>query len=123
MNDISAEGDTLVTSLGIFILGNLIKPKNREVGNMVQGIGIGVAIGTIGHLSPLGHIEWLPHHDLIALASIPTTFVLDKTNTIQNKDLVNNLYGIGIGAIAQHLITEGCSFCGNAYCKRGERLC
>lgn len=123
MNIISAEGDTLVASLGIFILGNLLKPKNRDVGNMVQGMGIGVAIGTIGHLSPLGHIEYLPHHDLIALAGIPIIFILDKTNTIQNKDLANNLYGIGIGALAQHLTMEGCSLCGVTFCKRGERLC
>lgn len=123
MNNISAEGDTLVTSLGIFILGNIIKPKNRDVGNFVQGISFGVAIGTIGHLSPFGDDDLLPHHDLIALASIPIIFTLDKTNVIQNKDVTNTLYGIGLGALTQHLATEGCSFCGTDYCHEGEKLC
>lgn len=124
MNYITAEIDGLFISFGIIVLGNIIKPKNKDVGNFVQGIGIGGGIGTAAHMIDEAHPDPLiPHHDKIALVSLPTIFVLDKTNFIQNKDLANNLYGISLGILAQHLLTEGCSWCGNYYCHNGEKLC
>lgn len=117
------EDQGLLISIGTIILGNIVKPKNRDVGNFIQGIGIGIGIGTITHHIDKQYPSTIPHHDIIALASIPAVFILDKTNVIQNKDIANNLYGIGLGVLAQHLTTEGCSFCGNHYCKNGELLC
>ena len=121
---ISPEDEGILISLGIIILGNLIKPKNRDIGNFVQGTGIGTGLGTIAHILDARSPDHLiPHHDIVALASIPTIFILDKTNTIKNKDIVNNLYGMGLGALTQHLLTEGCSFCGTLYCKNNDHLC
>lgn len=120
----SPEEKGLVISLGIIIAGNIVKTKNRDVGNFLQGVGIGTGLGTIAHiLDSRSPDPLIPHHDIMALASIPITFILDKTNTIKNKDIVNNLYGIGIGTLSQHLLTEGCSFCGTLYCKNGDHLC
>lgn len=123
MINISAEEDGLIISLGIVILGNVIKSKNRDVGNMIQGFGIGTGIGTVAHCIDQKYPGPGPHHDMIALASIPIIFIADKTNIISNKDLANNLYGIGIGVLTQHLVAEGCSFCSNHYCKDGVSLC
>ena len=120
---ISPEQEGLIISLGVVVLGNLIKSKNRDVGNMVQGLGIGAGAGTVAHQIDQEYKNNIPHHDAIALASIPTVFVLDKTNVIKNKDLVNNLYGIGLGVLSQHLLTEGCSFCNTYYCHDGKQLC
>jgi hypothetical protein len=124
MTDLNPEDEGLLISLGIIVLGNIIKPKNRDIGNFVQGFGLGTGIGTIAHIfdskspDPL-----LPHHDKVGLVAIPVTFILDKTNVIKNKDIANNLYGIGLGILSQHLYTEGCSWCGNYYCHNGEKLC
>ena len=118
------EDKGLLISLGIVIAGNMIKSKNRDVGNMVQGFGIGTGIGTVAHILDYESPDHLiPHHDIIGLVSLPITFILDKTNIIKNKDVTNNLYGIGLGILTQHLRTEGCSFCGTLYCKDGDMLC
>lgn len=118
-----AEDEGLLISLAIIIAGNVIKTKNRDVGNFIQGIGLGSGAGTVLHVMDQRYHSSLPHHDITALISIPVTFILDKTNTIKNKDFVNNLYGIGLGMLSQHLATEGCSWCGTYYCKEGEDLC
>ena len=121
---IDPEDKILLISLGIVIVGNVIKPKNRDIGNMVQGFGLGTGIGTITHILDYKSPDPLiPHHDIIGLLIMPTTFILYKTNIIRNKDLANNLYGVGLGMLSQHLYTEGCSFCSNHYCRNGENLC
>lgn len=121
---LNPEHEGLLISLGIIVAGNMIKPKNRDIGNFVQGFGFGTGLGTIAHiLDSRSPDPIIPHHDIIALVSIPTTFILDKTNIIKNKDIANNLYGIGLGMLSQHLYTEGCSWCGNYYCHNGEKLC
>lgn len=120
---ISPEQGGLFISLGVIVLGNLIKINNKDVGNMVQGIGIGTGTGTIAHQIDQEYKNNIPHHDVIALASLPVIFILDKTNIIKNKDISNNLYGIGIGFLAEHLIAEGCSICAATYCKNGDKLC
>lgn len=120
---ISPEQKGLLISLGIIALGNIIKPKKRDVGNMIQGIGIGTGGGTIAHIIDKEYPNDIPHHDVIALAGIPTVFVFDKTNVIKNKDISDNLYGITLGLLIQHLITEGCSWCNTYYCHNGENLC
>lgn|SRR3990167_8946160 len=118
------EDEGLLISFGIILAGNIIKSKNRDIGNMVQGFGLGTGIGTIAHILDYRSPDHLiPHHDLIAIIGIPGTFILDKTNVIKNKDIANNLYGIGLGMLSQHLYTEGCSWCGNYYCHNGEKLC
>ena len=121
---ISPEDKGLLISLGIVIAGNIIKTRNRDVGNMVQGFGLGTGVGTIAHiLDSKDPDPLIPHHDLLAIVSLPTTFILYKTGVIKNKDIANNLYGIGLGFLTQHLYTEGCSFCSNHYCKNGDHLC
>ena len=121
---IDPEDKGLLISLGIVLVGNIIKPRNRDIGNMVQGFGLGTGTGIVAHILDSRSPDLLlPHHDIIALVSIPITFILDKTNTIKNKDIVNNLYGIGLGVLSQHLLTEGCSFCGTSYCKNNDHLC
>lgn len=126
MIDISLvpEDQGLLISLGIVIAGNVLKARHREIGNFIQGIGIGAGIGTIAHTYDAKYPDPLiPHHDIMALISIPTVFIMDKTNFIKNKDITNNLYGIGLGMLSQHLLTEGCSFCNTIYCKNGALLC
>jgi len=114
----------LLISLGVVILGNVVKPKQRDVGNMIQGLGIGSAIGTIAHKVDERYPSDLVHHDVLALISLPVTFILDKTDIIVDKDIANNLYGIGIGLLSEHLICEGCSLCDKTYyCKNGSKLC
>ena len=121
---IDPEDKGLLISLGIVIAGNIIKPRNRDIGNMVQGFGLGTGIGTIAHILDSKDPDHLiPHHDLLAIISLPTTFILYKTGVIKNKDMANNLYGIGLGFLTQHLVTEGCSICGTYYCHDGEKLC
>ncbi len=119
----------LLISLGTIILGNFIKPIQRDVGNMVQGIGIGGGVGTIAHkldecCSTPRLKALMPHHDITGLAIIPVAFILDKINAIPNKDITDNLYGIGIGLLSEHLLAEGCSMCDKVYyCRNGENLC
>lgn len=114
----------LLISLGVVILGNVIKPKQRDVGNFIQGLGLGAGIGTIAHKVDERYPSDLVHHDVLALTSLPVTFILDKTDIIVDKDIANNLYGIGIGLLSEHLICEGCSLCDKAYyCKNGSKLC
>lgn len=113
----------LLISLGVAILGNIIKPKQRDVGNFIQGLGVGGGIGTIAHKVDEQYPNDIPHHDVLALVSLPIIFVLDKTDVIIDKDISNNLYGIGIGVLTEHLIAEGCSICAATYCKNGDRLC
>ena len=121
---IDPEDKGLLISLGIVIAGNIIKPRNRDIGNMVQGLGIGAGLGILVHiLDSKSPDHLIPHHDIIALVSLPTTFILYKTNVIKNKDIANNLYGMGLGMLSQHLLTEGCSFCSNHYCRNGNLLC
>lgn len=120
---ISPEQEGLLLSLGVIIIGNLIKPKNGDVGSFIQGIGIGAGLGTIAHQIDQEYRSPTPHHDVVALVSLPVTFILDKTNVIQNKDVTSNLYGIGIGMLSEHLIAEGCSICAATYCKNGDQLC
>jgi len=118
------EDEGLLISFGIIVAGNMIKPKNIDVGNLVQGFGLGTGLGTIAHILDARSPDTLiPHHDIIGLVSIPVAFILDKTNVIANKNIVNNLYGIGLGMLSQHLYTEGCSVCSNYYCKNGAHLC
>lgn len=119
----SQESEGLLISAGIIILGNIIKPNNKDIGNGLQGLGIGTGIGTLSHIIDEKYPSDIPHHDLLAVIGIGTTFILDKTNIIKNKDLTINLYGINIGLLGQHLLTEGCSWCGHAYCKNGETVC
>ena len=121
------ENRGLIVSVGITGLGYYIKSDHKIVGNLIQGIGIGFGIGTLAHMFdkkfPNKLTEKLPHHDLSALISLPIIFTMDKTKVIKNKELTNNLYGIGIGVLSQHLITEGCSFCKSLYCENGDKLC
>lgn len=121
--EISPEEGVLLISLGVIIVGNMVKNKNRDVGNFVQGVGLGTGGGTVAHIIDKEYPNDIPHHDAIALVSIPTVFILDKTNVIKNKDISNNLYGIGLGVLLQHLLTEGCSFCNTYYCHDGGKLC
>lgn len=122
--DLNPEDKGLLISLGIIVIGNMIKPKNRDIGNFVQGFGLGTGIGTIAHIFDAKSPDpLLPHHDVVGLVAIPVTFILDKTNIIKNKDIANNLYGMGLGVLSQHLITEGCSLCSNHYCRNGDILC
>lgn len=121
---LAPEDEGLLISVGMVVLGNVIKPKNKDVGNFIQGFGLGIGVGTMAHiLDSKSPDPIIPHHDLMALVSIPVTFIMDKTDFIKNKDLVNNLYGMGLGMLSQHLYTEGCSFCANHYCKNGDLLC
>lgn len=120
---ITPESEGLLISAGIIILGNIIKGKNKDIGNGLQGLGIGTGIGTLAHIIDEKYPSDIPHHDLLAIIGIGTTFILDKTNIIKNKDLTINLYGISIGLLGQHLLTEGCSWCGNSYCEPGKNLC
>lgn len=121
------EGKGIVISIGIITLGYFIKSDHKIVGNLIQGIGIGNGLGTLAHYFdkkyPNTFTKKLPHHDLTALISLPIIFTLDKTKVLKNKDFTNNLYGIGIGVLSQHLITEGCSFCKAYYCENGDKLC
>ena len=122
--DLNPEDEGLLISLGIIVIGNIIKPKNRDIGNFVQGFGLGTGIGTMAHiLDSRSPDHLIPHHDVVGLVAIPAIFILDKTNVIKNKDIANNLYGIGLGMLSQHLITESCSFCGTSYCDNGALLC
>lgn len=120
---ISPREKGLLVSLGIIIFGNIAKPKCRDVGSFIQGIGLGIGAGTVMHHIDERHPSRLPHHDITALISLPIVFVADKANIIANKDIANNLYGIGLGVLSEHLLAEGCSFCGTSYCRRGESLC
>lgn len=120
---ISPEQEGLLISVGIVVLGNLVKPKNRDVGNFIQGVGIGTGSGTIAHQIDQEYKNNIPHHDVIALVGMGTIFILDKTNVIQNKDIANNLYGICLGTLTEHLVAEGCSICAATYCKNGDKLC
>ncbi len=113
----------LLTSIGIIALGNIIKNKNIRTGDYIQGIGIGSAVGTICHLIDAETNSSLPHHDITGLLIIPTTYILDKDQIIKNQELIDNLYGIGFGLMLQHLLTEGCSFCGTGYCEPGKTIC
>jgi hypothetical protein len=113
----------ILISLGTIFLGNLIKNKQKDVGNFLQGIGIGALIGTIAHKIDEKHPSDIPHHDAIALASMPIIFIIDKTNIMKDKDIVNNLYGMSIGVLSEHLIGEGCSICKSKYCSNGDKLC
>jgi hypothetical protein len=58
-----------VISLGVVMLGDIIKSKQRYVGNMIHGLGIGAGIGTVAHKIDEQYPNDLPHHDLIALVS------------------------------------------------------
>jgi hypothetical protein len=100
-----------------------LKLANNDVGNLVQGIGLGSGLGTVAHVIDQAHPSVTPHHDVIGLVSLPVIYVADKSNLIENKTVTNNLYGGAIGLMMQHLLTEGCSFCGNAYCPQGTNLC
>ncbi len=117
------EGNGMAVSIGLIVLGNLIKLKSKTVGDFVQGVGIGSGIETIGHTYYKTHTDGSPHHDVIAFASMPAIFYVDKAKIIENKTLLNNMYGASVGALAQHLITEGCSFCRTDYCENGDTLC
>lgn len=120
---ISSEEKGILVSLSIVWLGNIIKPQQRDVGNMVQGLGLGGLIGTVLHQIDQEFPSHTPHHDITSLISLPLIFMLDKANIIKNEDVTNNLYGIGIGVLSEHLLAEGCSFCGTIYCKNGKKLC
>lgn len=120
---VSPEQEGLLISLGVIVLGNLIKPSNRDAGNLIQGMGIGSGAGTIAHKIDQEFPNPIPHHDVLALVSLPLIFILDKADIIKDKDISSNLYGIGIGVLAEHLVGEGCSICSATYCKNGEKLC
>jgi hypothetical protein len=110
--------------MGIIILGNILKLVNNDVGNLVQGLGFGSGIGTTAHVIDQMYPNTMtPHHDVIGIISLPFIYATDKTNLIKNKSITNNLYGGAIGLTMQHLLTEGCSFCGNTYCPPGTNLC
>lgn len=111
-----------LVSLLIVVAGNLVKPVSKDAGNLIQGFGIGTGVGTVAHYVDQTWMTSAPHHDLIGVLGLPVIYVADKTKLIE-KDLANNLYGGALGLITQHLLTEGCSFCGNAYCPPGENLC
>lgn len=120
--------NVVIISFGTIIFGNILKTENKEIGDFIQGIGLGSVTGTIAHIidkncKSSSFLPDLPHHDLTGLTIIPATFILDKTNTIQNKEITNNLYGFGLGLLVQHGMTEGCSWCGTSYCERGQKLC
>jgi hypothetical protein len=117
------ESEGILISAGIIVLGNIIKPKNRDIGNGIQGLGIGTGIGILFHIIDKNYPSDIPHHDKLAAIGLPIIFILDKTNIIKNKDLTMNLYGIDLGLLGQHLLTEGCSLCNNHYCNNGEKLC
>lgn len=121
------EKSGIVISTLIIIIGNLVKSDNIKIGDFIQGIGIGSGLGTIFHYIDKKYPNKIPiktpHHDLTALVSMPIIFTLDKTNTIKNKTITNNLYGISIGMLTQHLLTEGCSFCRTYYCENDSNLC
>lgn len=117
------EGKFMLISLGLILTGGIIKNENRSIGNSIQGAGIGIVTGTLGHLSPLGNNEKIPHHDLVAITSLPVIYAIDKLNIIGNKDVLDYAYGMSFGTLTQHLLTEGCSFCGTSYCKNGEDIC
>ena len=121
--NISAELKGLLISIGLIAAGNIIVSKNKDIGNMIGGFGIGIGIGTFAHCLDQDYPSPTPHHDATALASLPLIFIADKTNVIKNKDTANKLYGLGLGVLSQHLLTEGCSICGNHYCRNGETLC
>lgn len=118
-----AEVNGILISLGIVIAGNFLKLINNDVGNLVQGMGFGSGLGTVAHVIDQKYPSPLPHHDVIGLVSLPVIYVADKSNFIQNKVITNNLYGGAIGLTMQHLLTEGCSFCGTGYCPPGKNLC
>lgn len=113
----------ILISLGIVIAGNFLKLVNNDVGNLVQGIGLGSGFGTVAHVFDEIHPSPIPHHDVLGLVSLPIIYIADKSNFIQNKGITNNLYGGAIGLTMQHLLTEGCSFCGTVYCNNNENLC
>ncbi len=116
----------VLLSSGIIISGNLIanRTKQKHIGNLIQGFGIGLAIGTLGHVLDDQYHSAIPHHDLLALIGLPVVFILDKTGIVKNEALIDNAYGISIGVLTQHLTTEGCSFCNTTYCKiNGATLC
>jgi len=117
------EDKSFLISLALIVIGDKIKDKNRSIGNTIQGIGIGITTGTLGHLSPLGYNEKIPHHDVIGLISLPIIYTIDKSNVIGNRDLIDYAYGMSFGTMIQHLLTEGCSFCGTSYCEDGKNLC
>lgn len=113
----------ILISFGIIIAGNFLKLANNDVGNLVQGIGFGSGVGTVAHVIEEKHPSHGPHHDAIGLVSLPFIYLADKSNFIENKAITNNLYGGAIGLTMQHLLTEGCSFCGTSYCPPGTNLC
>ena len=117
------EEQGLAISIALILAGNVIKLKSKELGDFVQGLGIGSTIGTVGHQAYKFIDDGSPHHDVIAAGGLSALVILDKTKIITNKALKNNLYGAGIGAFAQHVLTEGCSFCTTNYCENGEILC
>lgn len=119
----NAEVKGILISLGIVIAGNFLKLTNNDVGNLVQGIGLGSGLGTVFHVFDEMHPSPIPHHDVLGLVSLPIIYVADKSGFIQNKGITNNLYGGAIGLTMQHLLTEGCSFCGTGYCQPGQTLC
>lgn len=125
MENVEKKG--IFISLGIVLLGNVIKSDNGYIGNLIQGFGLGTAAGTISHVIDkqihTSVVIKTPHHDVTGLALVPVTFVLDKNEIIKNKDITSNLYGFGLGLVTQHLVTEGCSFCNSYYCKESEDLC
>ncbi len=117
------EDKGIAVSIGLVLLGNILKftSKDKSIGNFVQGVGIGSAVGTLSH-KIIPHFE-SPHHDFTALASMPVIFYLYKSKIISDKTTIANLYGSSVGMLAQHLMTEGCSFCNTTYCQPGETLC
>jgi hypothetical protein len=117
------EGKGILISIGIIAIADLIKSDNEDIGNYIQGFGLGIGGGTLCHIMDKKYPTPTPHHDLVALISLPTVFILDKTDTITNKTLINNLYGASLGFLVQHQLTEGCSWCNTYYCKSGEQLC
>ena len=119
----NSEFKGLLISFGIIVAGNFLKLANNDVGNLVQGIGIGSGLGTVTHIIEQKHPSPIPHHDFLGLASLPIIYLMDKSNFIENKAITNNLYGGAIGLSMQHLLTEGCSFCRTVYCPPGTNLC
>lgn len=123
------EFEGFLISAGIFIAGEYIRQKKDEdIGNLVEGFGLGTGLGTLAHTvdkavkgTPL-HID-STHHDLIGLSIIPITVILQAKNMFVDTYLAEKLYGIGLGMLSQHLLTEGCSFCGTHYCENGDKLC
>lgn len=88
--------------------GLTIRKRNEVIGDSLAGVGLGIGVGELGH-HILNDCEECKHHDFTGLAGLGITFLLDKTNIITNKRLVNTGYGVFFGLLAHHLMTEGCS--------------